>query len=157
MKKFAPILACLLLHPAASPAQVPAVLPTVSDAAVAGDSARMSSLRAKVLEVAGGLAGDDFHVRDGFLFERPSAASSKLLAVNLVSGNRYWFCVATDGSVTPKLSVYDPSGKPVEADVRSAPGQAAAGVTAGITGRYFVEVESSGEQLPEFCLLYLFQ
>ncbi len=160
MKKLASILACLLLCPAVSPAQAPVVLPTVGgkDDAAAGDTAaRMSNLRAKTLEIAGGLIGEDFHVRDGFLFEPSSAASSKLLAVNLVAGNRYWFCAATDENITPKLTVYDPSGKPLEADIRSAPGQAAVGVTAGATGRYFVEVQGTGEQLPEFCLLYLFQ
>lgn len=147
-----------LLHPFGAMAQIPAVLPTVDGSKEAMDeTGRQSILRAKALELACGLAGEDFNIRDGFWFEKSLTASSKLLAVNLVAGNRYWFCIATAENGVPKLRIYDADGKLVKATERAESGLAAVDVTAPHSGRYFVEVGRSEERLPEFCLLYLFQ
>ncbi len=119
---------------------------------------RDPSLRARALEFAGALANDGFNVRDGFWSARPSSARSRLLAVNLFAGNRYWFCVAGGpGGGAPKLAIYDSQGNPLEVQSRSEQGLAAVGTTAPVTGEYFVEVASPGGPLGEFCLLYLFR
>jgi len=158
MKSLVSLLVALLHFPLGVLAQTPMVLPTVERSKDAGDEpARLSALRAKVIDLANALADGDSNIRDGFWFERATVAPSKLLAVNLIAGNHYWFCIATGGNVTPKLRIYDETGKPIEAEARAESGLAVAGVTSTLTGRYFIEVGSSGEQLPEFCLLYLFQ
>lgn len=160
MRKSASISAALLLWPGFATAQLPSSSPSALEGLSARDVAtdRHPSLRARALEFAGAMANEGFNVRDGFWSATPTSAHSRLLAVNLFAGNRYWFCVATaPGSGIPKLAVYDPQGNPLELISRGAQGLAAAGATAGVTGQYFVEVTSSGGPLGEFCLVYLFQ
>ena len=160
MRNFPPILAVLLLWPGLAVAQLPSSSPSVREGQPAADFAmkRDPSLRARALEFAGALANDGFNVRDGFWSARPSSAPSRLLAVNLFAGNRYWFCVAgSPGGGSPKLAIYDPQGNPLEVQYRGEHSLAAAGATAPVTGEYFVEVASPDGPLGEFCLLFLFQ
>jgi hypothetical protein len=78
--------------------------------------------------------------------------------VNLFRGNQYWFCLAVDPeSKNPKVSLFGPDGQRLAVLSHGETGLAAAGVTAGATGQYFVQVETEGGPATDFCLLYLFK
>jgi hypothetical protein len=115
-------------------------------------------LRARLLDLAGALANEGFRVRDGFWSGRIEAGVPRRLAVNLFAGNQYWFCAAVDApDARPVVALYDPRGEPVAAVNHDGPGLTAAGVTAGVTGRYVVEIKAPRGPVSDFCLLYLFK
>ena len=115
-------------------------------------------LRARLLDFAGALANEGFRVRDGFWSGRLEPGEPRRLAVNLFAGNQYWFVATLDATdVRPVVALYDPQGEPVAALKHDEPGLAAAGVTAGATGRYVVEVRAPRGPASDFCLLYLFK
>ena len=116
------------------------------------------SVRARLLEFGGALANDGFRLRDSFWSGRLEPGRPRRLAVNLFAGNHYWFCAAADaGGDAPALAVYDPRGEPVECVAHREAGVSAAGVTAGVTGRYIVEVRMPRGPAADFCLVYLFK
>ena len=47
--------------------------------------------RSDVLDLAGAFQNDGFKIRDGNFFGQISKEHSQILAVNLYSGNAYWF------------------------------------------------------------------
>ena len=115
-------------------------------------------LRARVLELAGAMGNAGFKLRDGLWTGRLESGGPRRLAVKLFSGNQYWFCAATpEGARGPKLALFDPQGQPVKVLAYDGPGLAAVGVTAAVTGRYFVEITPSSGAATEFCLTYLFK
>jgi hypothetical protein len=127
-------------------------------AAPAEPQSKAPSLRARVLELAGAMGNDGFKLRDGLWSGRLEPGQPKRLAVNLFAGNEYWFCAASpEGSRGPKLALFDPQGKPVSTLAYDGPGLAAVGVTAVVTGRYFVELAPGSGNPSEFCLIYLFK
>jgi len=147
--KFLPrLIALALLFPAAGGAQEVETPPPGAAPAQ----------RARLLEFAGALANDGFRLRDSFWSGRLESGRPRRLAVNLFAGNHYWFCAAADSPEgAPVLAVYDPRGEPLEVLAHREAGVSAAGVTAGATGRYIVEVKSSRGPAADFCLVYLFK
>lgn len=149
MKRSASPLVLGLLLGAIAAAQEPASSPP-PDPAV--------PLRARLLDFAGALANEGFRVRDAFWSGRLEPGASRRLAVNLFAGNEYWFVAAVDATdLRPVVALYDPQGEPVAALKHDEPGLAAAGVTAGATGRYVVEIKTPRGPAADFCLLYLFK
>src|SRR6516164_2571924 len=70
--------------------------------------------RSNVIDLAGAFQNDGFKIRDGNLFGKVSKDHPQVVAVNLYSGNAYWFTASTGQKAERlKLSVYDDSGKPV--------------------------------------------
>jgi hypothetical protein len=115
-------------------------------------------LRPRLYDIAGALGNEGFKVRDGAWRGVLQGRKPQRLAVNLFSGNQYWFCVATSATgETPSLSLRGPSGEMVELVPFEKDGVAAAGVTAAATGRYVLEIDGSGPGSRDFCLLYLFK
>jgi hypothetical protein len=115
-------------------------------------------LRARLLDFSGALANEGFRVRDGFWSGRLEPGAPRRLAVNLFAGNQYWFVAAVEATdARPVVALYDPRGEPVAVLTHDESGLAAAGVTAGVTGRYVVEVKAPRGAASDFCLLYLFK
>lgn len=134
---------------ARDPAPSPTPTPAVQDEPI---------LRGRVLEFGVALGNEGFKVRDGIWPGRVEPRRPQRLAVNLFEGNQYWFCAAVGDHVArPKMALYDPSGEKVSALDFTEPGLVAAGVTAGETGRYVVELRASEGQAADFVLLYLFK
>lgn len=150
MRRFLLRLLTVLLFPAAlAPAQQPAASPPPGDDPV---------LRARLLEFGGALANEGFRLRDSFWAGRLKAGQARRLAVNLFAGNQYWFCAAvTAPGAQPAIVLYDPQGAVVPVLTHDQEGLVAAGVTAALTGRYVVEIESASGPAADFCLLYLFK
>ena len=115
-------------------------------------------LRPRLYAIAGALGNEGFKARDGAWSGTLQGRKPQRLAVNLFSGNQYWFCAATSASgETPSLSLRDPSGGAVGLVLFEKDGVAAAGVTAAATGRYVLQIEGSAPGSRDFCLLYLFK
>ncbi len=113
-------------------------------------------LRARVFEFGVALSNEGFKVRDGFWSGRLAAGRSARFAVNLFTGNSYWFVAALPpGTPEARVRVYGPDGSVLETTDYSADGLAAAGVTATVTGEYFVAVEAAASA--DFCLMYFFK
>lgn len=117
------------------------------------------SLRVRLMDMGGALSNEGFKMRDRLWTGKLEPGAPQRLAVNLFRGNHYWFCASADPEARNlKVSVFGPDGEPVTGAVEHGEaGLAAAGVTAAATGRYFVQVESSGGPASDFCLLYLFK
>jgi hypothetical protein len=116
------------------------------------------SLRAQLLEFGGALANDGFRLRDSFWSGRLESGRPRRLAVNLFSGNKYWFCAAVAApGVPPAISLFDPRGEAVDVQTHRDTGLSAAGVTAETTGRYVLEIKAPRGPAADFCLLYLFK
>jgi hypothetical protein len=115
-------------------------------------------LRARLLDFGGALANEGFRSRDSFWSGRLEPGTPRRLPVNLFAGNQYWFCAAVGApGDRPVMKVYDPQGVPVAGLPYDGEGLAAVGVTAGVTGRYVVEVKAPRGAASDFCLIYLFK
>lgn len=117
-----------------------------------------AALRARLMDLGGALSNEGFNLRDRAWTGRLEPGRPQRLAVNLFGGNQYWFCAAVDPESTdPRVSVFGPDGRPIGAVSHGETGLAAAGVTAEVTGQYFVQVETAGGPATDFCLLYFFK
>lgn len=117
-----------------------------------------ATLRARLSDLTGALSNEGFKSRDRVWSGKVKPGQPQRLAVNLFRGNQYWFCAAMDPEIkSPRVTVFGPDGRSVETARHSDPGLAAAGVTAEVTGQYFVEVETSSGPATEFCFVYLFK
>ena len=117
-----------------------------------------SSLRVKLMDLGGALSNEGFKMRDRIWSGKIESGQPQRLAVNLFRGNHYWFCAAVDPEGrTVKVSLFQADGTPVTGVDHAEPGLAAVGVTAGTTGQYFVQIETTGGPASDFCLLYLFK
>ena len=117
-----------------------------------------ATLRARLSDLTGALSNEGFKSRDRVWSGKVKPGQPQRLAVNLFRGNQYWFCTALDPEIeSPRVTVFGPDGKAIEAVRHSESGLAAAGVTAEATGQYFIEVETSSGPATEFCFVYLFK
>ena len=131
-------------------AQAPSPSPTAA--------APAPGLRPALYDLAGALAHEGFKTRDGAWSGVLQGGQPQRLALNLFAGNQYWFCAASSSpGESPLITLRDPSGKAVDLVPFKKDGVAAAGVTAGTTGRYVLEIGGSARGSREFCLLYLFK
>lgn len=117
-----------------------------------------TALRARALELGGALRNEGFIARDASWSGKLVPGIPRRLAVNLFAGNRYIFCAATPAdSPGPKLAVRDAEGKAVASAGQEFPGFTAVAVTAGASGRYFLEAECADRNPADFCLVYFFR
>jgi hypothetical protein len=114
--------------------------------------------RSDVLDLAGAFQNDGFKIRDGNYFGQVSKDHSPIVAVNLYSGNAYWFTVST-GQKADKLKVtlFDDSGTPVSYMPYQAGPRAAAGFSPDASGLYYVKVAVEDGQPATFCLIYSYK
>ena len=114
--------------------------------------------RSDVLDLAGAFQNDGFKIRDGNFLGQISKDRSQIVAVNLYSGNEYWFSASTGHKADKlKVSVYDDSGKPVSYMPYQAGPRAAAGFSPDASGLYYVKVALEDGQPATFCLIYSYK
>jgi hypothetical protein len=114
--------------------------------------------RSDVIDLAGAFQNDGFKIRDGNFLGQISKDHSQIVAVNLYSGNAYWFTAST-GQKADKLqvSLFDDSGKPVTYMPYQAGPRAAAGFSPDVSGLYYVKVALEEGQPVSFCLIYSYK
>lgn len=151
MKTFSLIAMVFLCAAVSSPAQEPTPSPTPEPEPLPG-------LRSRIYDIAGVLGNDGFKARDGAWSGRLEGGKAQRLAVNLFSGNQYWFFAsASESKDAPILVLRDSAGRTVGTIRHEADGVAALGVTAPSTGTYTVEIKDSSPRTQDFSLLYFFK
>jgi hypothetical protein len=116
------------------------------------------SARKDALELAGAFGNDGFKIRDGHSCGLLKPHDRALIAVNLFSGNQYWFSVGTAEPLKKvTVSLYDESGKQMTTENFSNGDKAAAGFAPENSGQYFVSVDSVEGQEGSFCLVYSYK
>ncbi len=115
-------------------------------------------LRPALYDLAGALGNEGFKVRDGVWSGILQDGKPRHVALNLFAGNQYWFCAASSApGESPSITLRDPSGQAVDLVPFKRDKVSAAGVTAGATGRYILEIGGSARGSREICVLYLFK
>ena len=114
--------------------------------------------RRTALELAGAFANDGFKLRDGVAMGTLEKGKPKVVQVNLYAGNEYWFSAAGAGAAKKlTVSVFDETGKKMDAEPYQQGATAAAGFSPGASGPYFVKVELVEGATGAFCLLYSYK
>lgn len=114
--------------------------------------------RSDAIDLAGAFQNDGFKIRDGNFLGQISKDHSQIVAVNLYSGNAYWFTASTGQKVdTLKVSIFDDSGKPISYMPYQAGPRAAAGFSPDASGLYYVKVAMEAGQSATFCLIYSYK
>jgi hypothetical protein len=122
------------------------------------DTDEQVAARSDVIDFAGAFQNDGFKIRDGNLFGKVSKGHPQVVAVNLYSGNAYWFTASTGEKVEKlKLSLFDDTGKPVSYLPYQAGTRAAAGFSPDASGLYYVKVALEEGQPATFCLIYSYK
>ena len=81
-----------------------------------------------------------------------------LIAVNLYSGNHYWFSVgANEQAKKLAVAVYDETGQQVTTESYNAGEKAAAGFSPTNSGQYFVSVGLVEGEESSVCFLYSYK
>jgi hypothetical protein len=111
-----------------------------------------------VLDLTGAFSNDGFKLRDGHWTGMIKPKEQALIAVNLFSGNQYWFSAAAN-TKAKKISVeiYDESGKPMVTEPYNTGDKAAAGFSPTTSGQYFVSIGLLEGEATTFCLVYSYK
>ena len=122
------------------------------------DTDEQVATRSDVIDFAGAFQNDGFKIRDGNFYGKVSKDHSEVVAVNLYSGNAYWFTASTGQKVEKlKVSVFDDNGKPVSYLPYQSGTRAAAGFSPDASGLYYVKVALEEGQPATFCLIYSYK
>jgi hypothetical protein len=122
------------------------------------DSDDQVAARSDVIDLAGAFQNDGFKIRDGNFYGQVSRDHSQIVAVNLYSGNAYWFTASTGQKADRlKVSLFDDSGKPVSYLPYQSGPRAAAGFSPDASGLYYVKVALEEGQPATFCLIYSYK
>jgi hypothetical protein len=114
--------------------------------------------RSDAIDLAGAFQNDGFKIRDGNLLGQISKDHSQIVAVNLYSGNAYWFTASTGQKANKlKISLFDDSGKPVAYMPYQSGPRAAAGFSPDASGLYYVKIAMEDGQPATFCLIYCYK
>ncbi|MEO5718098.1 MAG: hypothetical protein ABIR29_05945 [Chthoniobacterales bacterium] len=114
--------------------------------------------RRVALELAGAFANDGFKLRDGHWTGTLASGESKIIAVNLYSGNEYWFSVgATDKAKKISVEVFDELGAPVAGEKFNSGTKAASGVSVENSGEYFIRVRLDEGEAAGVCFVYSYK
>jgi hypothetical protein len=111
-----------------------------------------------VLDLTGAFSNDGFKLRDGHWTGKIKPGERTLVAVNLFSGNQYWFAAAGNAKAKKiSVSVYDENGKPMVTEAYDSGDKAAAGFSPTSSGQYFVSVGLVEGEATTFCLVYSYK
>jgi hypothetical protein len=114
--------------------------------------------RKDALELAGAFTNDGFNIRDGHWCGVLKPHDHTLIALNLYSGNQYWFSVGTVEPIKKvAITVFDETGKQVTTEPYSNEEKAAAGFAPGNSGQYFVAIDLVEGQEGSCCLVYSYK
>ena len=122
------------------------------------DTDQEVAARALALDVAGAFSNDGFKIRDGHWAGTISPNETKTFAVNLYSGNQYWFSLgASQPAKRIAVDVFDETGAPVTAEKYHADGKAAAGLSVAKSGQYFIRVRLEEGAPAAICFIYSYK
>ncbi|MFN2622769.1 MAG: hypothetical protein ABR611_07990 [Chthoniobacterales bacterium] len=113
----------------------------------------------QVLDLTGAFTNDGFKLRDGHWAGQIKPKDRAVIAVNLYSGNQYWFSVAAANDKAKKIAVdvYDESGKPMTTETYAEGERASAGFSPTTSGQYFVAVSLVEGEPSTVCLVYSYK
>jgi hypothetical protein len=113
----------------------------------------------QVLDLTGAFTNDGFKLRDGHWAGQIKPAERALIAVNLYSGNQYWFSAAAANAKAKKIvvDVYDEGGKPMTTENYNDGERASAGFSPTTSGQYFVAVSLVEGEPSTVCLVYSYK
>jgi hypothetical protein len=111
-----------------------------------------------VLDLTGAFSNDGFKLRDGHWTGTIKPQDHALIAVNLFSGNQYWFSAAANTKAKKiSVEVYDESGKPMVTETYNSGDKASAGFSPTNSGQYFVSLGLLEGEATTFCLVYSYK
>ena len=111
-----------------------------------------------VLDLTGAFSNEGFKLRDGHWTGTIKPRERALIAVNLFSGNQYWFSAAANTKAKKiSVEVYDESGKPVVTEMYNSGDKAAAGFSPTSSGQYFISLGLLEGEPTTFCLVYSYK
>lgn len=114
--------------------------------------------RKTALDLAGAFTNDGFKMRDGHWCGTIKPHEPALIAVNLYSGNQYWFSVgAIDPAKKIQVNLYDEAGKQVATENYNSGEKAAAGFSPTNSGQYFVSIDLVEGAASSYCLVYSYK
>ena len=114
--------------------------------------------RKDALDVAGAFSNEGFKIRDGHWCGIVKPHDHSLVAVNLYTGNQYWFSAgATEPAKKIAVSVYDETGKQVKTEGYNNGEKAAAGFSPENSGQYYVSIDLIEGEEGSFCLVYSYK
>ena len=113
----------------------------------------------QVLDLTGAFTNDGFKLRDGHWAGQIKPKDRAVIAVNLYSGNQYWFSVAAANDKAKKIAVdvYDESGKPMTTESYAEGERASAGFSPTMSGQYFIAVSLVEGEPSTVCLVYSYK
>jgi len=113
----------------------------------------------QVLDLTGAFTNDGFKLRDGHWAGQIKPKDRAVIAVNLYSGNQYWFSAAAANDKAKKIAVdvYDESGKPMTTETYAEGERASAGFSPTTSGQYFVAVSLLEGEPSTVCLVYSYK
>jgi len=113
----------------------------------------------QVLDLTGAFTNDGFKLRDGHWAGQIKPKDRAVIAVNLYSGNQYWFSAAAANDKAKKIAVdvYDESGKPMTTESYAEGERASAGFSPTTSGQYFVAVSLLEGEPSTVCLVYSYK
>lgn len=115
--------------------------------------------RKQALDLTGAFTNEGFKLRDGHWAGQIKPAERALIAVNLYSGNQYWFSAAAANAKARKIAVdvYDEGGKPITTETYNEGERASAGFSPTTSGQYFVAVSLVEGEPSTVCLVYSYK
>jgi hypothetical protein len=113
----------------------------------------------QVLDLTGAFTNDGFKLRDGHWAGQIKPKDRAVIAVNLYSGNQYWFSAAAANDKAKKIAVdvYDEGGKPMTTETYAEGERASAGFSPTTSGQYFVAVSLVEGEPSTVCLVYSYK
>lgn len=113
----------------------------------------------QALDLTGAFTNDGFKLRDGHWAGEIKPKDRAVIAVNLYSGNQYWFSAAASNDKAKKIAVdvYDESGKPMTTETYAEGERASAGFSPTTSGQYFVAVSLVEGEPSTVCLVYSYK
>lgn len=114
--------------------------------------------RKTALDVAGAFTNDGFKLRDGHWSGAINAGDHAVIAVNLYSGNQYWFSAgANETAKKIGVDIYDENGRQIAAENYNAGEKAAAGFSPVTSGQYFISLNLLEGAPSSICLVYSYK
>lgn len=111
-----------------------------------------------VLDLTGAFSNDGFKLRDGHWTGTIKPQEHALIAVNLFSGNQYWFSAAANTKAKKiSVEVYDENGKPMVTETYNSGDKASAGFSPTSSGQYFISLGLLEGEPTTFCLVYSYK
>jgi hypothetical protein len=97
-------------------------------------------------------------MRDGHWSGTVKPKEPALIAVNLYSGNQYWFSAgATEPAKKISVNLYDETGKLMQTEAYSEGDKAAAGYSPASSGQYYVLVDLIEGNESSVCFVYSYK